>query len=212
MLMLHHPETRSMNRRTVLLAGLALPLLPRLASAQAATMRRIRGKVVSLDGRTLVVATREGPNVTITVAENLAVAEVKPLTLEAIQPNSYVGIASIKAGGQDVALEVLVFPEAMRGAGEGSYPWDLQPESTMTNAAVANVAGAAHGRTLSLTYKDGRRDIMVPPDAPIVTFAPADRLLLVPGAPVFLSAAVAADGSMTAGRITTGRNGVAPPM
>lgn len=201
-----------MNRRTLLLAGLALPLLNRAASAQAAPSRRIRGKVVSLNGRTLVVATREGPNVTITVAENLAVAEVKPLTLEAIQPNSYVGIASMKAGGKDVALEVLVFPEAMRGAGEGSGAWDLQPESTMTNAAVSGITGAANGRVLTLAYKGEKRDIIVPPDAPIVTFAPADRSLLVPGAPVFLSAATAADGSMTTGRITTGRDGHAPPM
>lgn len=201
-----------MNRRTLLLASLALPLLNRAASAQAPASRRIRGKIVSLDGRTLVVATREGPNVTLTMAENLAVAEVKPLALEAIQPNSYVGIASMKAGGQDVALEVLVFPEAMRGAGEGSTAWDLQPESTMTNAAVANVVGAAQGRMLTLTYKGEKRDIMVPPNVPIVTFVPADRSLLVPGAPVFLSATTATDGTMTTARITTGRDGNAPPM
>ena len=201
-----------MNRRTLLLASLALPLLNHAAFAQAPTSRRIRGKIVSVDGRTLVVATREGPNVTLTMAENLAVAEVKPLTLEAIQPNAYVGIASVKAGGQDVALEVLVFPEAMRGAAEGSNPWDLQPESTMTNAAVANVVGTAQGRMLTLTYKGEKRDIMVPPNVPIVTFVPADRSLLVPGAPVFLSATPAADGTMTTIRITTGRDGNAPPM
>jgi hypothetical protein len=217
MLLSHHSEPNTMNRRTLLvsglLSGLALPLLHHAALAQAAPVsRRIRGKVVSLEGKTLVVATREGPNVTITVPDNLAVAEVKPLELDAIQPNSYVGIASMKAAGKDVALEVLVFPEAMRGAGEGSFPWDLQPESTMTNASVASVVGAAQGRTLSLTYKDGKRDIMVPPGVPIVTFMPADRSLLVPGAPVFLSAAVSPDGSMSAGRITTGRDGNIPPM
>jgi hypothetical protein len=201
-----------MNRRALLLASLALPLLHHAASAQAPATRRIRGKVVSLDNRTLVVATREGPNVTLTLSENLAVAEVRPLALESIQPNAYVGIASMKAGGRDVALEVLVFPEAMRGAGEGSTPWDLQPESTMTNAAVANVVGAAQGRMLTLTYKGEKRDIMVPPDVPIVTFVPADRSLLVPGAPVFLSAAIAADGTMTTTRITTGRDGNVPPM
>jgi hypothetical protein len=200
----------AMNRRMLLLTPLAvLPL--RRAWAQATT-RRIRGRVVSLDARTLTVATREGPQVTITLAENVAVAEVKPLALEAIQPNSFVGIASLHRDGQDTAVEVLVFPEAARGSGEGSYPWDLAPESTMTNATVATVAAAANGRKLALTYKGGTRDIVVPPGVPIVTFAPADTSLLVPGAPVFIGATVGADGSLSAARVTTGRDGNAPPM
>ena len=198
-----------MRRRSILLA----PLVLAVPAAQAQTPpRRIRGKIASLDGRTLVVTTREGPNLTITLAENLVVTEVTKLELDAIQPNAFVGVASIHRGDQDIALEVLVFPEAARGSGEGSYPWDLTPESTMTNATVATVEKSATGRTLALTYKDGKRSIMVPPEAPIVTFTPADRSLLVAGAPVFLGAAVAADGSLSAGRIVTGRNGLAPPM
>ena len=203
-------ETHAMDRRTLLLTTLAvLPL--RRAWAQA-TSRRIRGRVVSLEGRTLTVATREGPTVAIALAENVAVSEVKPLALEAIQPNSFVGIASLHRDGQDVAVEVLVFPEAARGAGEGSYPWDLAPESTMTNATVATVAAAPDGRKLALTYKGGARDIVVPPGAPIVTFIPADKSWLVPGAPVFIGATVGADGSLSAARVTTGRDGNAPPM
>ena len=203
-------EHNAMNRRTLLLTPLAaLPLRPAYAQT---TSRRIRGRVVSLDGKTLTVATREGPTVAIALADNFAVSEVTPLTLDAIAPNSFVGIASLHRDGQDIAVEVLVFPEAARGSGEGSYPWDLAPESTMTNATVATVAAAADGRKLALTYKGGTREVVVPPGAAIVTVAPADKSLLVAGAPVFIGATVGADGSLSAARVTTGRNGVAPPM
>lgn len=209
-----------MTRRAFLLASLATAALARIGlsaiapgSAQAQTPpRRIRGKIVSLTGQTMVVQTREGPNVTVMLADNVAVSETVPLKLDAIKPNSFVGIASLKIGGQDTAMEVVVFPEAARGSGEGSYPWDLKPESSMTNATVGTIATTPTGPSLSLTYKGGEKTIVVPPDVPIVTFVPADRSLLVPGAPVFFGAAAAADGSLSTARIVTGRNGNAPPM
>jgi hypothetical protein len=105
-----------------------------------------------------------------------------------------------------------VFPEAMRGAGEGHYPWDLQPESTMTNATVAAVVSASAGRELTVIYKGESQKIMVPADVPVVTFEPSDRSMLTPGAHVFLTAQRAADGSLTAARVAVGKDGLVPPM
>ena len=102
---------------------------------------------------------------------------------------------------------MLVFPEAMSGANEGHYPWDLQPESMMTNATVATVASAPDGQTLTLEYKDGTQTIKVKPGTPIVTFPPGDRSDAKVGAKVFVGATKAADGSLTAGRLWSARMG-----
>jgi hypothetical protein len=130
-----------------------------------------------------------------------------------IKENSFVGIASMKGpDGTLNALEVLVFPEAARGSNEGHYPWDLQPESMMTNATVATVATAPDGQTLTLKYKDGTQTIKVKPGTPIVTFAPGDKADAKVGAKVFLGATKGADGSLTAGRLLVGKDGMTPPM
>jgi hypothetical protein len=185
------------------------------ASAQqppANPTQRLRGAVESFDGTTLVVKERGGETVRLALAENFAINEVVPIELTAIEPNSFVGIASMPQGdGTLRALEVLVFPEAARGSGEGHYPWDLQPGSMMTNATVADVAAAPQGRTLKLRYKGGEQTAVVPPDAPIVTFKPGDRALLVPGAKVVVTAQLR-DGKPTALRALAGRNGFTPPM
>lgn len=100
----------------------------------------------------------------------------------------------------------------MRGAAEGHGPWDLQPGSLMTNAAVAGVAAAPTGRTLKLAYKGEETEIVVPPETPIVTFQPADASLLKPGAAVFLIARKQPDGTLIAARVTAEKDGVKPPM
>jgi hypothetical protein len=107
---------------------------------------------------------------------------------------------------------VLVFPESARGSNEGHYPWDLQPESMMTNATVATVAAAGDGQTLTLKYKDGTQDIRVKPGIPIVTFTAGDRADVKVGAKVFLVPAKSADGTLTATRILVGKDGLTPPM
>jgi hypothetical protein len=130
-----------------------------------------------------------------------------------VKQGAFVGIASLKGpDGVQNALEVLVFPESARGSNEGHYPWDLQPESMMTNATVATVAAAGDGQTLTLKYKDGTQDIRVKPGIPIVTFAPGDRADVKVGAKVFLGAAKGADGGLTATRILVGKDGMTPPM
>jgi hypothetical protein len=193
--------------------ALATCLLASGAIAQTAPPTRIRGTIAGLTGQTLTINTREGSKVDVSLADPLTVTTVKPLKLADLKEGSYVGVASkTGADGSAEALEVLVFPDSMRGAGEGHYAWDLQPGSMMTNAAVTAVVKAKAGDALTLTYKDGTQKIVVPPNAPIVTFAPAERSDLKPGAHVMFGATKAADGKLTASRITVGTNGVNPPM
>jgi hypothetical protein len=116
-----------------------------------------------------------------------------------------------QADGSLQAIEVLVFPEAARGAGEGHYPWDLQPGSMMTNATVGDMASTAQGRSLKLRYKGGEQTVLVPANVPVVTFKPADRTLIVPGARLLINAQMR-EGKPTALRILAGRNGFNPPM
>ncbi len=184
------------------------------ASAQT-TPTRIRGTVSTIDGNVITIATREGDTVKVIMADNWAVAMVVPITLADIKENSFVGIASIKGpDGKLQALEVLVFPEAMRGAGEGHYPWDLAPESMMTNATVSTMVASDGGQALTLKYKgDGTQTIHVKPGVPIVTFGPAPpRSDLKVGSKIFMGAQKAADGSFTAARVVIGKDGMMPPM
>jgi hypothetical protein len=201
-------------RTSWLPAALAACLFAGSAIAQTtAPPTRIRGSIAAVEGQTMTVATREGPKVDVTLNDPLTVVTVKKVELASIAPGAYVGIATrAGANGELQAIEVLVFPEAMRGAGEGHYPWDLEPGSMMTNGTVSGAVQATSGRELSLSFKGASNKIVVPPDTPIVTFAPAERADLKPGAPVMFGATKNAEGKFSAGRVTVGTNGVAPPM
>ena len=199
------------------LAGYAAALLALVATVATAAAQspptRLRGSIAAIDGKTATIATREGSNVKVNLADNWAVMLVSPVSMADIKENSFVGIASLKGpDGTLNALEVLVFPEAARGSNEGHYPWDLQPESMMTNATVATVAKASDGQTLTLKYKDGTQTIKVKPGTPIVTFAPGDKADAKVGAKVFLGATKAPDGSLSAARLLVGKDGLTPPM
>ena len=125
------------------------------------------------------------------------------------------GIASTGSDANRTALEVLVFPEAMKAAkpGEGHYPWDLQPQSMMTNATVATVAAGSDGQTLKLDYKDGgTQTIKVKPGIPIVTFVPGTQADAKVGAKIFVGASKGADGVLSAARLNVGKDGLTPPM
>ena len=189
-------------------------LISCLALAQApAPTQRIRGDVVAVDGLNLQVKERSGEMLTIKLAENYVVTGVAKIGIEAITPNAFVGVASMpQSDGTQTALEVLVFPESGRGSGEGHYPWDLQPGSMMTNATVTEVVAVGPGRRMTLRYKDGEKVIVVPANAPIVTFEPGDRAMLKPGAHVLLTANRQPDGSLTAARVVIGKDGLVPPM
>jgi hypothetical protein len=118
-----------------------------------------------------------------------------------------------KPDGSQRALEVLIFPEAMRGTGEGHYPWDLRPQSTMTNANVEQTVTGVDGQTLTVKYKGGEKKIIVPPDVPIVTFVPGDKADLKPGTKIFIGAAKKLpDGTLQAARVNYGKDGLTPPM
>lgn len=204
----------------VLLASAALLAAgaPALASAQQAASDpvRIRGTIVRVDAKTLVVQDRGGEVVSLARPADMTVSEVYPIKLSDIKQGSFIGTAAMpQADGTQKALEVVVFPEAARGTGEGHRPWDLLPQSTMTNATVADLAAAPKsvrgGQQLRLTYKGGEKTVIVPPDVPVVTFRPGTESLLVPGAKVLVNAQEK-NGIPTALRVTAGRNGFAPPM
>lgn len=195
------------------LAAFVMLLAADAALAQNAAPTRLRGSIAAIDGKTATIATREGASVNVNLADNWAAVLVVPTALSEVKAGSFVGIASLKgADGVQNALEVLVFPEAARGSNEGHYPWDLQPESMMTNATVATVAAGGDGQTLTLNYKDGTQSIRVKPGTPIVTFAPGERTDAKVGAKVFLVPAKGAGGSLTASRILVGKDGLTPPM
>ena len=154
---------------------------------------------------------RGGEVIELLLPANLVINETYPIELAEIKAGSFIGVGAMpQADGSQRAIAVTVFPEAARGTGEGFRPFDYAPQSTMTNATVADMVAAPEGRKLRLRYKDGEKIIVVPPGAPVVTFRPGDRALLVPGASVSLSAQEI-DGRPTATRISAGRNGFAPP-
>ncbi len=208
-----------MNSTRMLAAGVAAFLAfvsASLAVAQApqSPPTRIRGTISAIDDKSVTIATREGSSAKVNLADNWGVLLVVPVAMADIKENSFVGVASLKgADGNLNALEVLVFPENMRGVGEGHYPWDLQPESLMTNATVAKLASAPNGQTLTLTYKGGgTQTVVVKPGTPIVTFQPGTKADAKVGAKLLVTATKDADGSLKAARLAVGKDGFQPPM
>jgi hypothetical protein len=204
----------AMPLKSTFAAVAALTGVAAVSSAQAAETVRVRGTIVSLDGSTLTVKTREGPTSAVALATGWKVTGVAKASVEDIKPGDFVGIASLPtAAAGDGAIEVLIFPPAMKGTGEGSYPWDLKPKSTMTNATVTNAVKGVDGRTVTLSYSGGQeKKISIPEGIPIVTFGAATADDLKPGATVFVPAQRGDDGGLSAGRIVVGTNGVVPPM
>jgi hypothetical protein len=196
----------------MLLAAALSPVLGWAQPAQSTPQARVRGTIESVTADRLVVKDRRGERVTLVLASNLAVTEMYPVARDAVKSGSFVGVGAMpQADGSQRAIAVVVFPEAMRGTGEGHRPFDFLPQSTMTNATVAGEATAsADGQRLQLRYPGGEKTIVVPPEAPIVSLRPAGPDLLVPGAGVSVTVQVAGD-QPTATRITAGRNGFSPP-
>jgi hypothetical protein len=193
-------------------AGLALVLA--MSSAQAQEVVRVRGTIEKADGNTLLVKTREGSQVTVKLTDNAQVNGVAKAALADIKQNSFVGITAMpQPDGTQKALEVHIFPEARRGAGEGHRPWDLVPNSTMTNANVEQLVTAVDGPMLTMKYKDGEKKISVPNNATIVQFVNGDRSELKPGAKIFIAAGTKKpDGTIETGGVNVGRDGITPPM
>ena len=184
------------------------------ALAQTTPPPRIRGTISAIDGSVLTVTSRGGDATKVSLRGDTAVTVIAPAQIGDIKPGSYIGTAAMpQPDGSLKAMEIQVFPESMRGVGEGHYPWDLKPESMMTNATVAKVAAAPTGQTLSLTYKGGgTQTVVVKPDTPIVTFQPGTKADAKVGAKLLVTATKGADGSLTAARLAIGKDGFQPPM
>ncbi|WP_195175188.1 hypothetical protein [Mesorhizobium sp. INR15] len=203
-----------MKLRTVMIVfGTISGLGVAATSAQATDPVRVRGIVASSDASQLTVKNRQGGTDTIKLAAGWKISGVASASIKDIKQGDFLGIASVsKADGGSGALEVVVFPAALKGAGEGDRPWDLQPNSRMTNGTVADVTNV-DGRAVTLTYDNGQtKKISIPDNTPVVTFAPATSTDLKPGATVFVIAQRDGDGTLSASRVVVGNNGVVPPM
>ena len=194
----------------VLLAALSAAAV---AQAPANPPVRIRGTVESLDGQILTVKARNGESVKVKLADNFVVMGITKASIADIATGKFIGTTTVgQREGALVAEEVHIFPENMRGTGEGHYDWDLRPDSKMTNANVANVEAMASDRVMTVQYKGGEKKILVTSKTVVVSVAPTERSELKPGAPVFINAQRQPDGTLAAPRVNVGLHGQVPPM
>src|SRR3954453_12577644 len=173
-----------------------------IANAQEPTVR-LRGSVERVEGDIYIIKARSGSELKVKLPDNVMVVALTKASLADIKQGSYVGVAGMpQPDGSQRALEVHIFPEPMRGTGEGHRGWDLQPSSTMTNGTVDQATAAANGGELVLKYKDGEKKIAVPAETPIVVYAAGEKSELRPGAAIFISAATKqSDGTLTTPRV-----------
>ncbi|WP_410014768.1 hypothetical protein [Sodalis sp. C49] len=182
-------------------------------AAAADNSVRVRGTVAALTGDRLQVTSREGQAVMVTLKPGWRVSAVAKAGIADIKPGDYVGIASLPtSAGGDGALEVLIFPPQLKGAAEGSFGWDLKPNSTMTNATVADAVKSVGSSDVTVSYHGREKKISIAQGTPVVTLAPATPEDVKPGSVVFVSAEKGADGELSAGNLIVGKNGVVPPM
>ena len=184
-----------------------------LAGTVFAQTVRLRGAIEEVSGNSVKVVLGDGTHTRLVLAPGATIIAVVPATLADIKEGSFVGSAARpQEDGTQLALEVHIFPEEMRGTGEGHRPYAPVPQATMTNGATSGApVSGVHGSTITVRYKDGEKKIVVPPDAPIVRFIRGDQADLKVGAHFTSSAAVVkADGSYEASRINVGRDGVVP--
>lgn len=198
--------------KTIVKAGILAALLTTSLDAAAQTARRVRGTIEEFDGNTLIVRSRQGEAVKIAIAPSYTVAAMSQGDLSAVKPGAYIGIVSTGPRDQMVANVVTVFPEGQSRASEGQFPWDSQPNSTMTNAPVESQVTATDGGALTVTVKGEKQVMKVAPDAIIAVTTLATPALVVPGAKVIIFAQQGADGTLSANRINVGRDGFTPPM
>jgi len=207
--------SRLASLRVVAVSALVLSSSYALAQqSPVSNTTRVRGTVESLDGEKLLVKSRDGADVTLHLPQNAGVAGVAKMSLADVKVGSYIGVTSVPdSGGNQKAVEVHVFPEAMRGTGDGDRPWDLKPNSSMTNGAVDDRTVAGNdGHTLTVKYKGGERKVLVTPETTVVTYVPAARSDIKAGTTVFAIATKKPDGTLDVARLSIGRDGVAPPM
>ncbi len=199
-------------QRMLALASFASICLALPAAAQETV--RIRGTIEKVDGPVYVVKNCDGAELRLTVTDpQLYVAIVKS-TMADIKPGQFVGATGVtQPDGSQKAIEVHIFPESMRGTGEGHYDWDLKPNTKMTNANVEQTVAGVEGPVLSVKYKDGEKKVLVTPETSVVTYVIGDKNDLKPGTKIFVGAAKKqADGTVQTPRVTYGKDGLTPPM
>jgi hypothetical protein len=199
-----------MNPR--LLAVFSFALVCATAPALAQETVRIRGTIEKVDGPVYVVKSRDGAELKLTVTDNPLFVAIAPATMADIKPGMFVGSAGMmQPDGTQKAIEVHIFPESMRGTGEGHYDWDLKPQSKMTNGNVDQTVAGVDGPVLSVKYKDGEKKLVVTPETVVVTYVMGSKDELKPGTRIFVAAAKKQpDGTLQTPRITYGRNGAGP--
>jgi hypothetical protein len=212
----------TIHRITGASAAVALLLAATIAAAQAPAPPasstpppvRLRGTIDSVDGSTLNVTTRDGSKAVVKLADNGTVLGIVKAPLSDVKQGGFVGITAMpQPDGTQKAIEIHIFPEAMRGTGEGHRPWDLMPNSTMTNATIDSQVAVSDGQKLVLKYKDGEKTFIVPANVIVVTYVPATAADLKPGAKFMVVAgSKQPDGTVLTPRINVGLNDVTPPM
>jgi hypothetical protein len=211
------PIHRSTRRLTLArpLVAVAMVLASSLyaLAQQPPTPSRVRGTIEGVDGDVLSVKSRSGEDVKLHMTGDMKVVGIIKISLADIKVGSFVGATTVPGpDGSQNAVEVHVFPENMRGTGEGSRPYDLRPNSSMTNATVAESVAGNDGHTLLVKYKDGEKKVVVGADTPVVTYAPADKSDLKAGAKIIAFMKKLPDGSFETNRVSVGRDGLTPPM
>jgi len=199
-------------RPVIALAMVAASCLLAIAQ-QPPTPTRVRGTIEGIDGDVIAVKSRSGEDVKLHITADAKVVGIIKISLAEIKLGSFIGTTTVPgADGVPKAVEVHVFPEDMRGTGEGTRPYDLRPNSTMTNATVAEQVAGTDGQTLMIKYKDGEKKVVVSPDTPVVTYVPGDKSDLKAGAKIIAFVKQLPDGSFESNRISVGRDGLTPPM
>jgi hypothetical protein len=174
---------------------------------------RVRGTIEAVDGDVLAVKSRSGEDFKLHMTGDMRVVGITKISLADVKVGSFIGTTTVPGpDGGNNAVEVHVFPEDMRGTGEGSRPFDLRPNSTMTNATVDQSVVGNDGHTLVIKYKDGEKKVLVSPETPVVTYVPADKSDLKAGAKIIAFMKKLPDGSFEATRVSVGRDGLTPPM
>jgi hypothetical protein len=207
-------KVSSLMLRALAASLAAASIFATAASAQAPATVRIRGAIEAVDGSVLTVKSREGAEMKVRMTDNVVVIGIAKSALSDVKPGSYIGVSAMpQADGSQKALAVHIFPEAQRGTGEGFRAWDLRPNSTMTNATVAETVAGTDGQNILVKYKDGEKKVVVGADTPIVAFVTGDKTELKPDAKIIIFGATKKDdGTLEANRVGVGLDGITPPM
>lgn len=167
----------------------------------------IRGTVTAFDGKTIAVATHDGQTVEVALPEDVNVSGTKAFTLADAKPGTVLGVTTVKREGQLVAIDVRPIPPTAR---LGLSAFDLQPGSTMTNAALEGQVVSTNGTELMLNHGDGNVKVLVPSGTPMSQPVPGTRADIKPGETIFIAARRDAEGKPTAARVQVSSNGVKP--